>query len=506
MENIEYLNNEYDDCETINLNAFNNNDISFDAYVRVPHNTGPGGYVYTYGTLTVWYNSGSAAVPLQEYGINDTHWTYTDSFAYLDIPTIYLSLDYSLFDDTEGGGIFIVYHESIQEFMRESCENQITFPKFSISPENVSLNCGDDSEITFYVENENNTPGELIYVWNVGSGWLRDGEPVSYFETTTSSVTLQPVSFPPSDVKVEPEVVNGENFQQLISSVTISDFNPNFDISGDNYVCDTGIYAFNNLPNGISIQSVSTSNPNIATATLDGSTGEITVTKVADGIITLSAVLQNSCNQTATQTKENIQIGLPSSVFNATITGNNFVCQGQNYTYTLSGANHPCVSSVVWSVSSNLNIVSQDSNTITVSQNIFDNQYAGLITASIPGTAIEVEQGVWVGVPSNAGLTIQKIGTYDFYVGTWTQLKANFTPLTYEANDPLDVTFEWQIPNSMVRNYADTAYKDVNPNSSGQLTIGVRAVCDCGNGEWSYRTFEVDSDSGGGGNELTPID
>lgn len=325
MDNIEYLNNDYDDCETINLNAFNNNDISFDAYVRVPHNTGVGGFIYTYGTLTVWYNSGSAAFPLQEYGINDTDWTSTDSYAYLDIPTIYLSLDYSLFDDTEGGGIYIVYHESTQEFMRESCENQITFPKFSISPESVNLNCGDDSEITFYVENENNTPGNLIYQWSVGSGWLRNGNLVSNFTTTTTSVTLVPYSFPPNNVNVTP-VLDGDNYPTLTSTVSLGNFNPSFEISGDNYVCDTGIYTFNNLPSEVSIQSVSTSNSNIATATLDSNTGEITVTKVADGIITLSAVLQNACNQTATKTKANIQIGIPSSVSSATISGNNFVC------------------------------------------------------------------------------------------------------------------------------------------------------------------------------------
>ena len=505
MDNIEYLNNEYDDCETINLNAFNNNDILFDAYVRVPHNTGAGGYVYTYGTLTVWYFSGSTAVPLQDYGINDTHWTYTNSYAYLDIPTINISLDYSLFDDTEGGSIYIVYHESTQEFIQDSCENDITFPKFSISPEYVNLNCGDDSEITFNVENENNTPGDLIYLWDVGNGWEdTNGNSVSYFTTTINSITLKPVSFPPSDVKVEPEVINGENFQQITSSVNTSEFNPLYEIIGDNYVCDTGVYTFNNLPSGIFIQSVSTSNPSVATVSID-SNGEITITKVSDGIVTLSVVLQNSCNQTATKTKE-LQIGFPASVFNATITGNDDVCQGQNYTYTLSGANHPCVNSIVWSVTSNLNIVSQSANTITVSKNPFDNQYAGEITASIPGSTVNVKKGVWVGTPSNGGLTIQKLGAYDFYVDRWTQLKANYAPLAYASNSPLNVTFDWQIPNSQIRNFTDTAYKDVKPYSQGQLTIGVRTICECGNGQWRYRTFQVDGDSSGGGGELTPVD
>ncbi|MBL85755.1 MAG: hypothetical protein CMO82_03745 [Winogradskyella sp.] len=503
MENIEYLNEDYGDCETINLNSYNTNNISFDPYVRVPHNTGPGGYTYTYGTLTVEYFSGSAAVELESYGINDTHWEYTDSYAYLDLPQINISLDFSLFDDTEGGSIYLVYHESIQDFIMDSCENDITFPVFSISPENVTIACDDNSLKTFTVVNENDTPGSLIYIWNVGSGWLRDGSPVSSFTTTTNSITLEPSSFPPSDVKVEPEVVNGDNFEQLISTVSLDDFNiTNYTITGDDDVCDTGIYTVNNLTSNVSILSVSTSDTNIATVSLDANTGEVTVTKVSDGTVTLTVVIQNTCGQTKPLTKQ-LQIGLPESVFNATISGNYSICSGQNYTYTLSGANHPCVTGIVWSVTDNLSIVSQSSNTITVSEALFgSDDFAGEITASIPGTTIEVKKGVLVGTPSNTGLTLQKLGSYEFYTGEWSMLKANYTPLLYTSNEPLSITYDWQIPHSQIRSFTDTSRKDVNPNSAGQLTIGVRVQCDCGYGEWAYETFTVTNNGGGTGFEM----
>lgn len=199
--------------------------------------------------------------------------------------------------------------------------------------------------------------------------------------------------------------------------------------------------------------------------------------------------------------QEDFEVGIPNSVSNASINGNTSICDTQYYTYNLVGANHPCISSVNWSVSPNLTIVSQNSTSVTVTRNPFNNQYAGLITASLSNSNITIQKGIWIGTPSNNGLVIQKIGSYDLYAGRWSKLRAVYSPLIYEANDPLNVTFEWQIPNSAIRNYADTAYKDVKPFNSGQLNIGVRAICECGNGEWQYRLFDV-----GGGNNTGPIE
>jgi hypothetical protein len=67
----------------------------------------------------------------------------------------------------------------------------------------------------------------------------------------------------------------------------------------------------------------------------------------------------------------------------------------------------------------------------------------------------------------------------------------------YSANDPFNLSFAWSIPNSQIRNFPDTAYKDVNPNNIGSLNVGVRVVCDCGNGHYVYRLFNVIASGGG---------
>jgi hypothetical protein len=199
-----------------------------------------------------------------------------------------------------------------------------------------------------------------------------------------------------------------------------------------------------------------------------------------------------------------IEVGiLPNRVSNASLTGETSVCDSQQYTYYISGLNHPCVNDIEWTVSDNLNIISHTANSVTVTSDIFDDEYAGLITANLPNSNFVIEKGVWVGVPNPNNLQIQKIGIYDLHTDRWTKLKASYQSLIYPANGPLNLTFEWQIPNSYVRNYTDTAYKDVKPYNSGQINIGVRAVCECGNSGWKYRTFDVYG--GNGNNELIPV-
>lgn len=418
----------------------------------------------------------------------------------------YASLSVTLYaqDFNASGGVFFAEYESSSSLKYASCNYSLEkdeLPSFSLSPTSTTVSCGSTSSKTFTVSSVNIPSGSTIqYQWNVGNGWLYNGSTVSNFTTTSPSIQLVPNQYPPSNVKVTP-VLNGTSYPQLTSTVSLSNFNPAYQISGSNNVCDDETYAVNNLSSNVSIQSVSSSNPNVATATLN-TDGSITVSKVSDGDITLSVVLQNTCSQTATLTKA-IQVGIPSSALNATITGNSSVCQNQTYTYLLTGANHPCISSVVWSVSPNLTIISQSTSSITVAKNPLSSEYAGQITATIPGSTIEISKGVWVGTPSADGLAIQKLSTPDLKVGEWTQLKASYIPLMYVSSGPLNVTYDWQIPNSAIINNTDTAYKSIRPNSSGSLTIGVRVNCECGYGDWRYRTFDV---SGGSGSGTGPID
>lgn len=344
-------------------------------------------------------------------------------------------------------------------------------PAFELTPSYLDLSCGDVSQQTFTVTSGANLSG-VTYQWYVGNGWLGN-------VSNGSSITLTPNSgtILPSDISVTP-IYNGVPQTTETCIVSRSNFTTTAVISGNNYVCGSEVYIVDNLSNNVTIQSVSSSNTNIATVSLT-SNNEITVTKITDGIVNISATLQNLCSQTTTIVKENIQIGIPNFVEDASITGSSAVCQGQTYTYTLNGANHPCVGDANWSVSPNLNVLAQTGTTITVSKNPFSADNAGFITANIPDSDYEFSKGVWVGLPNNQSLSIQKVGVYDLYVDRWTLLKANFTGFQYVVNEPFNLTYDWSIPNSMVRNSFDPSLKSVKPYSIGQLNIGVRVLCDC---------------------------
>lgn len=371
-------------------------------------------------------------------------------------------------------------------------------PSFSLTPSTLNLDCGDIGQKTFTVIPSNIPSGaNVTYNWSyISNDWIFIGQ-------TATSITLQPRSSTslPSNVTVNPSI-NGVAQASKTCVVSRAPFNTNtILISGNSYVCDTGVYTINNLPSGVVIQSVASSNNSIATVSLTG-TNQITVTKVSDGIVSISAIVQNTCNQTATISNENLQIGIPSNVYNTIISGSNYVCSNQSYTYTISDTNHPCITSYNWVVSPNLQVIYQDSNSITIVKNPFNNQNAGYISYIIPNTNVEIRKGVWVGLPEYMGLNIQKLSSYDLYPGSWTTLKATYNALIYPENGNYNLTYEWLIPSSLVRNYTDTAYKDVNPRNSGQINIGVRAWNECGCSDYKYKLFDVISTGGGGGSNI----
>lgn len=489
-------------CGTIDLGTASSKTLQFSVELKKPYNHAVGdGWLYVYTKKTPTYPE------IDRYNqlIQSVAWSGSqpDEFFYSSIQVTLSAQDFNT-----SGGVLYVEYRSASNLAYTSCQYPIEkdeLPSFSLSPTSTSVSCQSTSAKTFTVTPANIPSGATVsYQWSVGNGWLYNGSVASNFTTSSPSIQLVPTQYPPGNVQVTP-VLNGTSYPQLTSTVSLSNFNPSYQISGLSNVCDEESYVVNNLSSFVSIQSVSSSNPSVATAVLN-TDGSITVTKIADGNITLSVVLQNTCSQTATLTKA-IQVGIPASAINASITGNSSVCDGQSYTYTLNGASHPCINSIVWSVSPNLTIVSQSATSITVSKSPFSTQYAGNISASIPGTTIEISKGVWVGTPSAAGLAIQKLTAPDMKVGVWSQLKASYIPIMYVSNGPLNVTYDWQIPSSAIINHTDSAYKNVKPNSSGPLTVGVRVHCECGYGDWRYRTFDVTgSGSGTGPIDLIPAD
>lgn len=480
-------------CGTIDFGTASTITLQMYIELKKPYNQAVGD-----GELFVYTKKTSSSPEIDHYYelVQSGSWSggQPDEFFYSS-PQVSLSAQ----DFNASGGVLYVKYKSSSNVEYSSCNYPIEkdeVPSFSLSPINTTVSCGNSSPITFTVTPVNIPNGANVqYQWSVGNGWSYNGSSVSSFVTTTPSIQLVPTQYPPSNVRVTP-VLNGSSYPQLTSTISLSGFNPSYQISGSNNVCDEESYVVNNLPTSVLIQSVASSNPNVATAILNPN-GSITITKVSDGTITLSVVLKNSCLQTATLTKS-IQVGIPLSA--VTITGNSSICQGQSYTYTLSDPNHPCVNSTVWSVSPNLTIVSQSATSVTVTKNPFSAQYAGNISASFSGSTIEATKGVWVGTPGGAGLAIQKLTFPDMKVGVWSQIKASYIPIMYSSNDPLNVSYDWQIPNSaIISNGTNTAYKNVRPGNSGPFTIGVRVQCECGYGDWVYRTFNVSGGSGSTG-------
>mgnify|MGYP005851828795 CR=1 FL=1 len=192
-------------------------------------------------------------------------------------------------------------------------------PSFSISPTSTTVSCGNNSPKTFTVIPSNIPDGANVeYNWNVGSGWLQDGDPVSNFTTTSTSVTLVPVLFPPSNVNVTP-VLDGENFPQLSSNISLSNFETDYLITGPSALCSFATYSVNNLPNGISVTSWSVSNSNIATITGNGNFA--TLSALGNGVVTVEATLTNSCGQTDEILKSGINVGDPTVTDNFIIGG-----------------------------------------------------------------------------------------------------------------------------------------------------------------------------------------
>ena len=355
-----------------------------------------------------------------------------------------------------------------------------------------------------------NDPTPDDYLKSYSGGIPSDSNLVSGFNAfIVDNVPNQPFN----NEHISFQVRNGDWLAEELEAETPADFPiledcsafcNNAGIIGEDILCTTGIYSVTDVATIVNWTVIDPDN--LVSFTTNGN--DITLNQLNPdnfGTVTLEVFYFNPRCGGITVTKD-IEVGiLPNRLDNASLNGVTSICDSQYYTYSITGFSHSCVTSVNWTVSPNLNIVSQTATSVTVTRNPFNDQYAGIITANLPNSYFTIDKGVWVGVPSNNGLSIQKIGAYDLAVGRWTKLKANYVPLLYPANGPLNVTFDWQIPHSAIRNYTDTAYKDVRPNNSGQLSIGVRAVCDCGNGEWKYRVFQVEGNGNSGGGELTPV-
>lgn len=77
---------------------------------------------------------------------------------------------------------------------------------FDFGPLNITLACGDVAPRTFTINNPLNISGITSYKWEIGPGWLYNGQPApSVLSTTTTSIQLKPSgNAVPGNVSVTP--------------------------------------------------------------------------------------------------------------------------------------------------------------------------------------------------------------------------------------------------------------------------------------------------------------
>jgi hypothetical protein len=174
----------------------------------------------------------------------------------------------------------------------------------------LSLTCGASSPYTFTVENGNQASC-LSYQWNLGSdnnNWLYNGNPApQYISTTSNSLTLTPATCngKPADVSATLKV-NNTDFATLKVPVTLAI--PTFNISGNDYLCNSENYEIGGLPCNATV-NWSISNPSLAILTTNGNIANVKI--VNDGTITLTATISGLCGTGNVVISKQILMGWP---------------------------------------------------------------------------------------------------------------------------------------------------------------------------------------------------
>lgn len=231
--------------------------------------------------------------------------------------------------------------------------------ELTLSPTSLSLTCGTTTAQTFTVSNPNNVQNITSYEWNLGSssnGWVYNGSAAPQnISTSTNSISLTPTCGSAlSNVSVTVKV-NNANYKTYTCTVTLTA--PSMSINGSSSICSStpSSYYINNLPCNASVSwSISPSGIVSPSCTSCSTTS---LTKLANGAITLTATITNVCGLSRIQVTKNIAVGLPNvSSADALIIysqpgDENEICRYQGTTYGFTVTNS---SSVIWSAVSHL--------------------------------------------------------------------------------------------------------------------------------------------------------
>jgi Secretion system C-terminal sorting domain/PKD-like domain len=299
------------ECGTIDLGINQNITISFWAKLTKNSNQVVGdGYLYVYTKNDV--NSATENNLFSEQVLSSA-WLSNNTQYDKYIP---VTLESQTFNLT--GGVLFVRYVSSSNVEYESCNYSVIkdeTPTFTISPNTTSIVCGSTDSKTFTVENEYNSPGTLSYEWTIGSGWLlNNGNPAPSTLTTSgtsgNTLTLIPNANPPGNVSVVP-ILNNISYDMLTSTVSLAPYNPTNTIVGGATACSSGqTYSISNLPSNVNVTSWSISNSSIASIS-NSSGNQTSLTVNGYGLVTLTAVLTNSCGQVSPPITKDIYIGRP---------------------------------------------------------------------------------------------------------------------------------------------------------------------------------------------------
>lgn len=180
------------------------------------------------------------------------------------------------------------------------------------------------------------------------------------------------------------------------------------------------------------------------------------------------------------------------------LTGNDKICLNTNSTYTF---NNPCLlpsTVTTWSVTPNLQIVSQSAYSITV---VGIENGDGNITAVFQNGKTAIKK-VYTGAPKAVNFTFDSsprrlcltpANNYTFSssdLNLFDRIKANFNGLT-TTEIALNSNWEWQTFNNLISISGTANVQSICVNGAGQTGLRVRVFNSCGWSEWMEFPFEI---------------
>jgi hypothetical protein len=177
--------------------------------------------------------------------------------------------------------------------------------------------------------------------------------------------------------------------------------------------------------------------------------------------------------------------------------GGDAICVNQDKTFTLQ--NLPNGTTVVWTTSSNLTIVSSTDYTITVNLTSIPYQQVVNITAQINinnGINNYISRDlVFLPVPSASQITLNSFRSEPIMTDRWTNITAKYSGLITLFTNHQRFKWDWVVPSHHYRqNSPYYSYIHVKPivTNMSSVYIKTRAKNECGCSDWKGKWFVIE--------------